>query len=105
MLPGTGKPVEPVAEGKGRVRLNLGGYTVTAEMDPAKPSYLAVQDQTQTSALVCGQAAREISLGTGSRQAKADGSTLLWEKEREKQKFSVEETDQLPPALIYGNRY
>jgi hypothetical protein len=105
VLPGTGKPVEPVAEGNDRVRLDLGGYTVTAELDPAKPSHLEVKDRTQTSALVCGQAAREISLGSGLRRAKAEGSTLLWEREPGKDELFHEVTDQLPPVLVYGNRY
>lgn len=103
--PGTREPVEPVAESRDRINLNLGDYTVTAELDPAKPSYLAVQDHTQTSALVCGQAAREISLGSGKREAKADGSTLLWEKEQGKPEVFHEETDELPSALLFGNRY
>ena len=105
VLSGTSKPVEPVAEGTGRVCWKLGDYTVTAELDPSKPSYLAVQDQTQTSALVSGQDAQEISLGPEHRSAKATGSTLLWEKEPGKTEIFREETDQLPPVLIYGNRY
>jgi hypothetical protein len=105
VLPGTGKPVEPVAEGKDRIKLELGDFTVTAELDPAKPSYLEVQDHTQTSALVCGQAAREISLGSDKRNAKTDGSNLLWEKEPEKAEIFVEEADQLPAVLIHGNPY
>ena len=40
------KPVKPEAEGTGRVQLRLGDYTVTAELDPGKPSYLEVHDQT-----------------------------------------------------------
>ena len=103
--PGSAKPVEPIAAGKDRIDLKIGEFSVTAELDPAKPSFLAVQDQTQTSALVCGQAAREISLGSEHRKAKADGSTLLWEKEQGKAEIFHEETDQLPPALIYGNRF
>ncbi len=105
VLPGTGKPVEPVADGNDCIRLKLGDYTVIAELDPVKPSYLAVQDQTQTSALVIGQAAREVSLGSEQRRARADGSTLLWEKEQGKAEIFHEGTDQLPPVLIYGNRY
>ena len=65
----------------------------------------AVQDQAQTSALVSGQAAQEISLGSEYRRAKVAGSTLLWEKEPGKTEIIREETDQLPPVLIYGNRY
>jgi hypothetical protein len=105
VLPGKSKPVEPVAEGNGRVRLTLGDYTVTAELDSSKLSYLAVQDQAQTSILVSGQAAQEISLGSERRQAKAACSTLLWEKEPGRTEIFREETDQLPPVLIYGNRY
>jgi hypothetical protein len=103
VLPGRSKLVEPVAEGNNRVRLKLGDYTVIAELDPAKPSYLEVQDQTQTAALITGQAAREISLGSQHRKATAEGSTLLWEKEAGKAEIFHEETDQLPPVLVYGN--
>jgi len=103
VLSGKSKPVEPVAEGNGRVRLRLGDYTATAELDASQPSYLAVRDQT--SALVSGQAARGISLDSEQRAAKAEGSTLLWEKEPGKAEIFREETDQLPPVLVYGNRY
>lgn len=103
--PGSVKPVEPVAEGGERIRLVLGDYTVTAELDPAKPSHLVVRDRTQTSALACGQAAREISLGSEQRKAQAEGSTMLWEREPGNPEILREETDQLPPALLFGNRY
>ena len=101
----TSKPVEPHAEGNGRVRVKLGGFTVTAELDPSKPSCLELHDKAQTSALVSGQAAREIALGSEHRRAKADGSTLLWERVPGGSEIFREETDQLPPVLIYGNRY
>lgn len=105
VLPGADNPLEPVAEGSGRVSLKLGDYIVTAELDPSRPGYLAVHDQAQTSALVSGQASREISLGSEHRKAHADGSTLLWEKEPGKPDIFRETTDQLPPVLVYGNRY
>ncbi len=105
VLPGAAKPVEPVADGSGRICLNLGGYKVSAELDPSKPGYLAVHDQSGTSALVSGQAAREISLGAECRKAKAEGSTLLWEKEPGQADIFLEETDQLPPVLRFGNPY
>lgn len=105
VLPGTGKPVEPVAEGSTRVRMKLGDYTVATELDPSLPSFLAVHDQAQTSALASGQGVQDISLGSERRKANAAGSTLLWEKEPGKPEIFHEETDQLPPVLVYGNRY
>jgi hypothetical protein len=97
--------VEPIAEGTGRVRLKLGDYVVIAELDASKPSYLAAYDQAHTSAIVTGQAAEEISLGNEKRRARAKGSTLLWEKAPTAAEVFREETDQLPPILIFGNRY
>ncbi len=105
VMPVSSKPVEPVAEGNDRVSLKLGDYTVTAELDPSRPSYLAVHDQAQTSALVSGQAGQEITLGSECRKARLAGGTLLWEKEPGKADIFREETDQLPPVLVYGNRY
>ena len=97
--------MEPVADGTGRVRLKLGDYTVTAELDADRPSYLDVHDQTGTCALVTGQASQNIALGQQQRTAQFAGSTLLWEKGPDQMEIFREETDQLPPVLRYGNRY
>jgi hypothetical protein len=78
-------------------------YTITAELDASKPSYLAIQ--SPDAALVTGQAAEQIQLGTVARTAKQKGSTLLLEKVVGKGELFIEEVDRLPDALIYGNLY
>ena len=101
--PGASKPAEPVSEGTGRIQLHAGMYTITAELDASKPSYLAIQ--SPDAALVTGQAAEQIQLGTVARTAKQKGSTLLLEKVVGKGELFIEEVDRLPDALIYGNLY
>jgi hypothetical protein len=99
------QPTKPEAEGTGRVQLRLGDFTVRAELDPGKPSYLEVHDKTRTCALVTGQATCEISLGDQRRAATFAGSTMLWEHCANQREIFLEETDQLPDVLRYGNRY
>ena len=70
-----------------------------------KPSFIEVHDEAGTCALTSGQAAKEISLGSTTRKTAYEGGTLLWEKEPGKPEIIREETDQLPPVLLYGNRY
>lgn len=96
--PGNGSPSEPIAEGAGRIQLRAGDFTITAELDPDKPSYLAAQGPD--AALVAGQAAEQIQLGTTIRTAEQKGSTLLLDGG-----VFVEEVDHLPEALTYGNLY
>ena len=96
--PGNRKPTEPTTEGAGRIQLRAGDFTITAELDPSKPSYLAVQGPD--AALVAGQAAEEIHLGTETRTAKQKGGTLLLDGG-----VFTEEVDHLPDVLIYGNPY
>lgn len=98
-------PAPPEAQGAGRVRLRLGDYTVIAELDPAKPSFLDIHDQAGTCALVSGQAAQSITLGNQERAAKCPGSTLLWEKALGAEEIFREEVDRLPDVLRFGNRY
>ena len=83
----------------------LGDYTVTAELDPGKPSYLEVHDQSGTCALVTGLSSQNMAPGGQQRTAQFAGSTLLWEKAPDQMEIFREETDQLPPVLRYGNRY
>ena len=100
-----GKPIKLIAEGTGRMQLRLGDYTVIAELDTGKPSFLEVHDQTETCALVSGQASKTIALGNQLRTARFAGSTLLWEKNLGQTEIFREETDKLPPVLCYANRY
>ena len=102
---GTARPSETTASGEGKVKVQAGDYTIAAELDAARPSLLEVCNREETCAFVTGQAAEGISLGADHRRAAAKGSTLLWEKESEKPDLFREEVDQLPPVLLYGNRY
>ena len=104
VLAGTGKPVEPVAAGTGRVRLQLGDYTVTAELDAGKPSWLEVRNQAETCAGDRPSLAEHCA-GPATAHPQFAGSTLLWEKGPDQREIFREETDQLPPVLRYGNRY
>lgn len=99
------KPAEPVAEGIGRIQLRVGGFTVDAELDAYKPSFLSARSDDGKCALVTGQAAEALQLGGETRRARFRGSTLLWEKRPGNGELFSEEIDRLPDVLIYGNRY
>lgn len=99
------KPVRPEAEGSGRVTLRLDDFTVTAELDPGRLSYLDVHDRAGTCAIVTGQATRDLALGNRVRKAEFAGSTMLWETGADGADVLHEVVDQLPPVLMYGNRY
>ena len=99
------EPAKIAAEGDGRRTMRLGDYLVTVELDPGKPSLLEVYDRAGTCALVTGQAAAEIRLAAATRTARLPGSTLLWEKVPGHPERFCEEVDQLPPALLHGNRF
>ncbi|MFD0893999.1 DUF4962 domain-containing protein [Luteolibacter ambystomatis] len=98
-------PARLVPEGAGRTRWQIGEYSVTAELDPSKPSYLEVHDSTATCALVTGQATRGIELGGQQRNAKLPGSTLLWEKSETGGEVFQEKVDELPDCLKFGNPF
>ncbi len=98
-------PVKTEAEGSGRVRLRLGEYQLTAELEPGQPSFLEVTHRDGDAALVTGQAATGISVKGQYRPARHAGSTLLWERLSDAAEIYVEEVDRLPDVLIYGNRY
>lgn len=102
---GTNHSAEPVAQGTGTISLNLGDYIVTAELDVARPGRIEVRDKAGTCALASGQATKAITLGSATRQAAAEGATLLWEKETGAPERFCEETDRLPPVLLHGNPY
>lgn len=103
--PGESVPAEPVFSSDGKSRWQIGDYQVTAELNPGRPSVLEVQDKSATCALSTGQATDGIALGAERRPAQAKGSTLLWEKIPGKTEVFTEAVDQLPPVLLYGNRY
>lgn len=100
----TDVPADTVSSGTGRIRITAGDYTITAELDARKPSYLEVHDRNDTCALVTGQGANNISLTGKQRAAKNAGSTLLWEKGTKGEVF-LEKGDELPDCLRFGNPY
>lgn len=103
--PGEAQLQEPTSTGEGKTSWQVGDYLVSANLDPSRPSLLEIKDRAGTCALVTGQAAEGISLGSDRRPATAKGSTLLWEKIPGQSEVFHEAVDQLPPVLIYGNRY
>ena len=103
--PGSVRLTEPAGTGEGKVKLYVGNYTINVELHASRPSLLEIHNREETCALVTGQAADGISLGADHRRATTKGSTLLWEKERGKPELFREEVDQMPPVLLYGNRY
>lgn len=106
--PGTGKLLESnhlQAKGDGLVTFDLKGYTVAAQLDPDQPSYLEVKGKDGKCALVTGQAAEKITMGTETRNAKLKGSTLFMELDKSGKQVFTEKADQLPDVLVYGNTY
>lgn len=103
--PGDALPAEPVAAGDGRIRLRLGDFTITAELAAERPAFLEVRDLNDTCALVTGTDVDGITLGASRKAARSKGATLLWEKEPGRREVFIEETDQLPPVLGFGNRF
>ena len=107
-IPGQGtraKAIDPTNFDNGRINLLLGGYKVVCELNPENPSYLEVRDTGETCALVTGQGTKSISLGTGRKDAKFHGSTLLWERDGARGEKFNEVVDTLPDILVYGNRF
>lgn len=88
----------------GLTHMTVGDYTVIAQLDPSKPSYLEIFNQSQTCKLVTGQASKAISLGIEKKVAKVPGSTLFLENNDGGFVFE-ERVDQLPDAVLYGNQY
>lgn len=95
----------PTPTGKGRIQLSLGDFIVSAELDPAKPAFLEVHDRQATCALVTGSDCDQIRLGSKQKQAQHRGATMLWEKLPQQPERFQEAIDQLPPVLLYGNRF
>lgn len=98
-------PVEPVAEGAGKVRIRVGDYSVVAELDPTKPSFLDVKDNAGTCGLVTGQGAEQLILGGRQKSTSVQGATLLWEPQSARGEILLEKKDELPDCLKYGNQF
>lgn len=95
--------VESVS-GAGRKVVSANGWNVEAQMDGNQPSYLKIWNDAGTAALVSGQAATQLQLGSTNRVAQLPGSTLLMEQGANGVKVQ-EEVDVLPNVLRYGNLY
>jgi hypothetical protein len=99
-------PIESVAQGGGRIKLELGDYIVSAQLDASQPACLEARSRDDRCVLVSSQPTRSIALGGDSHPVTCEGSTILWEKSTETGgDIFVEAIDQLPDVLLYGNRY
>ena len=98
-------PIEPFAQGGGRIKLELGDYIVSAQLDSSQPACLEACSRDDRCVLVSGQPTRSIALGGDSHPVTCEGSTILWEKQTGAKDIFVETIDQLPDVLLYGNRY
>lgn len=97
--------VNETRHNSGMIDLKAAGFTIRAQMNAQEPSFLSVLSDDGKCALVTGQAARTLTLGGRTCKAKLPGSTLLMEESDTKGLILIEETDQLPDALVYGNIY
>ena len=85
----------------GRRVVSAGGWNVEAELDTGKPSFLKIWNNDNTAALVSGQAATSLQLGSTTYTPQLPGSTILLEQGRAAQ----EAVDVLPDMMRYGNIY
>lgn len=83
----------------------VGNYSVSAQLNPEKPSLLEIYEKNGKCALVTGQDASEIKLGKEVRKAQLKGSTLFVDKDNQGETVFKEVIDTLPDVLIYGNMY
>lgn len=98
-------PQLPVATGDNLVTIKIGSYTVNAQLDANQPTFLKVVNDEGTAAFVTGDAAQSITLGTETKTAAIQGSTLLLEKNTYKGDIFIEAIDTIPDILKYGNMY
>jgi hypothetical protein len=103
--PGETDPTKPLGivartEG-GMLTLTIDEWTISAELDPAKPSLLIVSDD-KSSALLTGTAAESLSFAGQVFRPQQEGMTLLVEKSRGSP--IVQQTgDRLPDAVVFSN--
>ncbi len=106
-----GKPVGFAADPRlarredGKFTLELGGYEVIAQMDPARESLLSIRSADGRAVLSTGQASEKVMIANETRNAALKGSTLLWEKPSGGDETFCEVVDQLPDVLRFGNIY
>lgn len=100
------QPVPLKAEGHELVKVRVGDYTVSAQVSATKAPYLEIRSDDGQCALIYGEGSRTISLdGREALNARFPFSTLFVEKNTPYGDIMVEAVDQLPDAVIYGNRY
>ncbi|HPR83923.1 MAG TPA: hypothetical protein PLD51_08705, partial [Pontiellaceae bacterium] len=107
--PTSAKNPEPCKEqvsANGRKQVVVDGWTIEAELDGAKPSFLKIWNEDGTAALVSGQAARELQLGETVEKPELSGTTVLMEKVAGERAPKVQTAvDVLPDVVRYGNIY
>jgi hypothetical protein len=100
------EPCKEQVAANGRKQVVVDGWTIEAELDGAKPSFLKIWNEAGTAALVSGQAAGELQLGETVERPKLSGTTVLMEKVAGETKPKVQTAvDILPDVVRYGNIY
>jgi len=100
------EPCKEQVSANGRKQVVVDGWTIEAELDGAKPSFLKIWNEAGTAALVSGQAARELQLGETVERPELSGTTVLMEKVAGETKPKVQTAvDVLPDVVRYGNIY
>jgi hypothetical protein len=100
------EPCKEQVAANGRKQVVVDGWTIEAEIDSGKPSFLKIWNEAGTAALVSGQAARELKLGESVERSALSGTTVLMEKVAGERKPKVQTAvDVLPDVVRYGNIY
>lgn len=98
-------PNELTATGDDLITVHIGDFTVMAQLNGEKPSFLSVKNMEGSVAFVTGTAAESVTLGGQTKKAQLSGSTILFEKNTFKGDIFIEAVDKLPDALVFGNTY
>jgi hypothetical protein len=103
--PGESDPSKPIRararrEG-GTLTLTIDEWTVSAELDPSKPSLLIASDD-KSGALLTGTAAESLSFAGQVFRPRQEGMTLLVEKSSEGS-IVQQMGDRLPDAVVFSN--
>ena len=99
-------PCREQVAANGRRQVMMDGWTIEAELDGGKPSFLRISKDDGTAALVSGQAAGALQLGEAVERPELGGTTVLMERVAGETKPRVQTAvDVLPDVVRYGNIY
>ncbi|MCD0472370.1 DUF4962 domain-containing protein [Flavobacterium sp. JAS] len=93
-------PTELQYTGTDLVTIQASGYTIKAQLNAEKPSFLEVKNLDESAVLITGQGANEVIVNGRVNKTSVPGATLLIENG-----VIQEDKDKYPDALIYGNKY